>query len=37
MIGGCVITRDFADKISTDAYAENAGEAVRKAKALVSI
>lgn len=37
MIGGAVVTQDYADKIGADGYAANAAEAVRKAKELLGI
>lgn len=36
IIGGCVITQDFADRIGADGYAENAGEAVDKINQLLA-
>ena len=36
IIGGCVITQDFADLIGADSYAENAGEAVEKISRLLA-
>ena len=35
MVGGAPITQEFADKIGADAYTEDAGTAVARAKALV--
>jgi len=35
MIGGAVVTKDFADEIGADAYAKDAADAVGKAKDLV--
>ena len=32
MVGGAVVTRDYADRIGADAYAEDALEAVEKVK-----
>jgi len=36
MVGGAPATQAWADKIGADAYGENAGEAVRKADALMA-
>lgn len=35
MIGGAPVTRDFADKIGADGYADDAGSAVKMAKSLI--
>ena len=35
MIGGAVITQDYADEIGADGYSADAAEAVRLAKRLV--
>jgi len=37
MIGGAVVTQDYADRIGADAYAANAAEAVNKAKELLGL
>jgi 5-methyltetrahydrofolate--homocysteine methyltransferase len=37
MIGGAVVTQDYADRIGADAYAANAAEAVSKAKELLGL
>ena len=37
MIGGVVVTQDYADRIGADAYAANAAEAVNKAKELLGL
>ena len=37
MVGGAPVTQRWADRIGADAYAEDAGEAVRKAKQLLGI
>lgn len=37
MIGGAVVTRNYADNIGADGYAANAAEAVDKAKELVGL
>ncbi|MGN0377183.1 MAG: cobalamin-dependent protein, partial [Suilimivivens sp.] len=37
MIGGAVITQDYADEIGADAYSKDAAEAVRVAKKLLNI
>ncbi len=37
MIGGAPVTQDFADEIGADAYAEDAREAVLKAKEILGI
>ena len=37
MIGGAVVTQDYADRIGADGYAPNAAEAVNKAKELLGI
>jgi len=37
MIGGAVVTRDYADRIGADGYAANAPEAVSKAKELLGL
>jgi 5-methyltetrahydrofolate--homocysteine methyltransferase len=34
MVGGAPVNQEFADQIGADAYAENAGDAVEKAKSL---
>lgn len=36
MAGGAPVTQEFCDKIGADAYGDNAGSAVEKAKALVN-
>ena len=36
MIGGAPVTQKFADEVGADAYANDAVEAVKKAKALMS-
>jgi len=35
MVGGAPATQSWADKIGADCYAENASEAVERAKALL--
>ena len=35
MVGGAVVTQEYADKIGADAYAEDALEAVAKVKELL--
>ncbi len=37
MVGGAPVTQRWADRIGADAYAEDAGEAVKKAKKLLGI
>jgi trimethylamine corrinoid protein len=37
MVGGAPVTQRWADKIGADAYAENAPDGVKKAKALLGI
>ena len=37
MIGGAVVTQDYADRIGADAYAANAAEAVSKARELLGL
>lgn len=37
MVGGAVVTQDYADKIGADGYASNAAEAVKKAKELLRL
>ena len=37
MVGGAPVTQRWADRIGADAYAEDAGEAVKKAKQLLGI
>ena len=37
MIGGAPVTQDFADKIGADAYAEDARDAVTKAKEILGV
>lgn len=37
LIGGAIVTQDYADKIAADGYASNAAEAVTKAKELLGI
>ena len=37
MIGGAVVTQDYADRIGADGYAANATEAVSKAKELLGL
>ena len=37
MIGGAVITQDYADEIGADGYSRDAAEAVRVAKRLLGI
>ena len=37
MIGGAPVTQRWADRIGADAYAEDAGEAVKKAKQLLGM
>lgn len=37
MIGGAVVTQDYADRIGADGYAANAPEAVTKAKELLGL
>jgi trimethylamine corrinoid protein len=36
MVGGAPVTQRWADRIGADAYAEDAGEAVKKAKQLLN-
>ena len=37
MIGGAVITQDYADEIGADGYSADAAEAVRLAQKLVNV
>ena len=37
MVGGAVITQDYADEIGADAYSRDAAEAVKVAKSLLGI
>jgi trimethylamine corrinoid protein len=37
MVGGAPVTQRWADRIGADAYAEDAGEAVKKAKQLLGL
>jgi len=37
MVGGAPVTQRWADRIGADAYAEDAGEAVKKAKQLLGM
>jgi len=37
MVGGAPVTQEFADKIGADAYAEDAGTSVEKARALLGL
>ena len=37
MIGGALVTQDYADRIGADGYAANAAEAVNKAKELLGL
>ena len=37
MIGGAVITQDYADEIGADGYSRDAAEAVKVAKAMLGI
>jgi len=37
MIGGCIVTQEYADSIGADGYAPDAGSAVDKAKELLGI
>ena len=36
MVGGAPVTREFAENVSADGYADNAAEAVRLAKRLIA-
>ena len=37
MVGGAVVTQDYADRIGADLYARDAMEAVAKVKALLEV
>jgi len=37
MIGGCIVTQEYADFIGADGYAPDAGSAVDKAKELLGL
>ena len=37
MIGGCIVTQEYADSIGADGYAPDAGSAVDKAKELMGL